>query len=291
MNSTSSLLLLPGAADPEATIDLDKATETVASSSTSAVRRLASLNVALCECAEKLPSMARGSVSSAGTSDNDRHKTVVLAVDELFRLTADFVELVKTFTFMEYETSDTLSTADQREPTWALSPMTCSPQRPHAFLPLTKTGTRPTQRSLSHMDEATAFMVVSCHCRLVDIYTSIFKMVQACVEHSFVPQLGPNWAVILPRLQVGSFDSPPVTVDANAHLSPITTSMYMVMITMLSSQLWEQLGSTIRAGIDVATGSESMSRCTLVSTMWNTVMVRTDQLVQTINVTQSLLQR
>lgn len=256
---------------------------------TSSVRKLASLNVALYECAAKLPSMAAAGVTSAGIAGNGvrgSRKARRLAIDELFRLTTEFIDILQCLSLVEGEASATLSSMDPKQPGGqsAVSLVTYEQNLSHPRQPVTRTGMGPPSRSFSHVDEATMFMVVSCHCRLTEIYVSIFQMMQTCIEHSLAPWMGKDWVIILPQLQVGSLASPPLHVDVNTPLSSATSSMYMLLITMLSSQLWEQLADVMRAG------TASMSRCAL-DAMWDPVTDRTDYLSQTIDATKNLLQR
>ncbi|KAK3178682.1 hypothetical protein OEA41_000819 [Lepraria neglecta] len=295
MKHTSSLPS-PGISDSYIRTEDHATSDRLAASPASAVRKLASLNVALYECAAQLPSTAKVGVSSAGIAGNSvrgSRKATLFAVDELFRLTTEFIDVMKCLSIVECETSATLSSMDPKQPgarsTESLVPY--SQRLSHAGQPVTRTVMGPPSGSFSHMDEATMFMVVSYHCCLTEIYVSIFQMMQGCIEYSLAPQIDKDWAIILPQLQIGSIASPPVHVDINTPLSSATASMYMLMLTMLSSQLWEQLADVMRAGGDVPTGSASASRCALADTMWDTVTGRTDRLSQTIDATKHLLQR
>jgi len=295
MSHTSSLLS-PGISDSYMRIEDHDTNDSLGTSSTSAVRRLASLNVALYECAANLPLVAEQGVSSAGIASNrvrGSRKATLFALDVLFRLTTEFIDVMECLSLADCETGVTLPSIDPRQPgaQSALSPVANSQQSSHSGQPVTMTGLKPPSRSFSHLDEGTTFMVVSCHCRLTEIYVSIFQMIQACINFSLVPQLDKDWAIILPHLQIGSLTSPPVHVDVNTPLSPATSSIYMLMVTMLSSQLWEKLAIMMRGRRDVLTGSASASQCALADTMWDTVTDRTERLSQTIDSTKHLLQR
>jgi hypothetical protein len=294
--SHASSLLSPDISDSYIRIEDHNTNDRLGTSPTSAARKLASLNVALYECATKLPSMAEAGVSSAGIAGNGVRgspKATLFTMDELFRLTTEFIDVMRCLSLVECETSATLSSMDPKQPgaQSALSLVAYSQQFSHAGQPVTRTNMGPPSRSFSHVDEATMFMVVSYHCRLTEIYVSIFQMMQGCIEYSLVPQMGKDWAIILPQLQVGSLAFPPVHVDVNTPLSSATASMYMLMITMLSSQLWEQLADVMRAGGDVLTDSALASRCALADTMWDTVTDRTNRLSQTIDAAKHLLQQ
>jgi hypothetical protein len=257
--------------------------DSLATSPLSPIRRLASLSVSLSECVEKLPSMAGNGMCGS-------RKTRILAVDELFRLTTEFIDVMRCISVVECETSPTLSTIDPKQLSAQLPLAIHSKQLSHSEHQFTTNGLGRSPGPFSHVDEATVSMVFACHSRLMEIYTSIFHMMQACIEHSLAPQLGQDWAVVLPRLEVGSLSSPPVRVDANTPLKSATaTSMYMLIITMLSSQLWEKLKDLMRAGSGASTASTSELRSTLKETMWSTMIERTDRLLQTMEATNHLL--
>jgi hypothetical protein len=110
-------------------------------------------------------------------------------------------------------------------------------------------------------------------------------MMQACIEYSFTPKLDKDWAIVLPQLKIGTLASPLVHVDVNTPVSLSKASMYMLIVTMFSSQLWEQLTDVI------GTCSASTSPSALVDTMWATVTDRTYHLSQTIDATKHLLQK
>ncbi|CAJ2514242.1 Uu.00g023610.m01.CDS01 [Anthostomella pinea] len=246
-----------------------------------AVARLANLNVALYECEAKLPSTDK-SRGNTGTRDvRSPRKTVILAIDDIFRLTSEFTALVQSLFLVGYERINPPSTPTPEKPPtlWELSPSMRSHQRSEADLLLAEADIRPAEGPCSRTDEASFLMVMSCHCRLVEIYMSIFQMMRACIEHSRVPQPGRDWAVILPQLKMGSFASPQLQVDIDSQIPAVTSSVYMSMITMLSSQLWEQLGGALRTG----------SYNAVSDAMWDTVTDRTDHILQTINVTRGLL--
>lgn len=294
--SHASSLPSPGISDSYIRIDDYDTNDGLGTSPTSAIRRLASLAVALYKCATKLPPRAKAGVGSASIASNgmrNSRKPAILAIDELFRLTTDFIDVMKYLSLVECDTSATLPSTNLKQPgTQSALPIAYSQQLSHAGQPVARTGMGPQSSSFSHVDEATMFMVVSCHCRLTEIYVSIFQMMQACIEHSLVPQMGKDWAIILPQLQIGSVTSPPVQVDVNTPLlSATTSSMYMLMITMLSSQLWEQLANVIRVGGDIPTSSAPVSQSALADMMWEAVTDRTNRLSQTIDATKHLLRR
>lgn len=234
-------------------------------SSTCPIRNLANLNVSLYDCAANLPSH---SMPETGGS-----KGKLFAIDELLRLTSDFIDAIK---HLSHKSSsiEVLSTAHSQH----LSP--------------TDTGviaTATPNRTFSHIDEGTLLLLMSCYSRLTEIYVAIFHMMQACIEHSAAPQREKDWAIILPRLQVASHVTPPLQVDGNMSLSKATSSMYMVMITMLSSELCDQVADMMQAGDgDIRAGFteiQSPSRCLFETTVTD----RTDRLRSTIDATKQLL--
>ncbi|TVY45566.1 hypothetical protein LOCC1_G004019 [Lachnellula occidentalis] len=245
-------------------------------------RRLGDLSVSLSECAEKLPSTAPSRFSGS-------RKLRILAVDELFCLTNEFIDTLGSISLSGWETSSTFSSIHPTQ----LSAQFASSNNEHLFDQehhFSKDNLRPPSGVFSNVDEATVSMVFACHSWLTEIYTSIFQMMQACIEHSLPPQLGRDWAVILPKLEVGSLSSQPVKVDADTPLKSATTiSMYMLVITILSAQLWEKLMGILIAGNDVSIDSATNSRIILTDTMWNTMADRTGSLIRTMDITKQYL--
>ncbi|KAL5363613.1 hypothetical protein BJX96DRAFT_178226 [Aspergillus floccosus] len=136
-------------------------------------------------------------------------------------------------------------------------------------------------------DEATTLMIGSCHSRLTETYGIIFSLIQRCIQHS-LPPARPDWAIVLPQVQLGSLTSDAMRVDAETQLSSGKTTMYMLIITVFSSQLWTQL-------IDVVRGQHPMPGVvsgvtSLVHTVWTEMVDRMDDLLHTIERTQGLLQ-
>ena len=265
-------------------------------SSTSAGLELVRLNVALCECSARLPSLAKSGMGPTDVADDGSYesgKAKLLVIDEVFRLTTDFMSVIRCPLFAECEAHATWSSMDPKHigTESAASQVADREQFSRAGQSATETGIGSLCKYFSHSDEATLFTVVACHCRLTEIYISIFQMMQACLQFKLVPQPDENWAVVLPQLQIGSLASPPVHVDINTALSPASASMYMLIITTLSSQLWEQLADTMRTARGASMGLVSVSECALANTMWNTVADRTDQVRQTIDTTKHLLQQ
>ena len=221
----------------------------------SIVQRLASLDVEIYECGLMLPIHVK---TGSGPVGIGTRKAKLFALDVLFRLTADFVNIAN------YETRDN--------------------DRPTIYHKTVDVRSR-----LDQIDEATTFAIMSCHSRLTEIYASLFYMMHACIEHSLAPRRDKDWAVLLPQLQVGSeVGALPVLVNIDHPASPSTSSMYMWLITMLSSQLWEQLADTLRFANSGGSRSEGS---VLTDTVWNTIAERSDSMLETIERTKQTLQR
>lgn len=247
----------------------------------SITQKIANLNVALYECAAKLPSMNEAGVVSpsiASKEVNSSQKTTLFAIDKLFNLTAEFTKIMECFSFQVRSTSIGTSSIDlvDLDKTYSVLSPTDS---------IIEKIIDPPSNPPSNVDEATILLLASTHTRLTSIYNSIFHMMHACIEFKVIPQLGPNWAIVLPQLQVGSHASPPVHIAIDKPISLETSSMYMVMMTMLSSQLWEQLADVLgRVGV-----VESIS---LVADMvWAAVMEKTRKVLGSIDTVKELLRR
>lgn len=251
----------------------------------STVAKIARLEVELYECGLKLPSSVEtGSIKIA------TRKAKLFALDELFHLTTDFLDILNSLSHEQSEDILTSSLMNPMQPRARSNfPQVTNSQPPSPPTQRAGMKTRETSGSISYVDQATRFMIISCHCRLTEIYTSLFQMMQACIEHSLAPRKGNDWAIILPELQVGSIASPPVHVDINTPVSPSTSSMYMLIITMLSSQLWERLADAMGVGDCITLGTDS--RSLLTDAVWNAVMDKNSHMSQTIENTRLLLQR
>jgi hypothetical protein len=289
ITSHPSGLPFSGISDPYLGIEGYDVNGLLENPSTSAVQQLAILNVALFDCAKKLPSVEQAD----GNEAHRTRKATLFAIDELFRLTTNVTDILKSFSVQDCETSTPSSSTD---PEWPadqsqMSLVSCSQQASDAGQPVTRGPSRPPHQPFSDVDEGTMLMVVSCHCRLAEIYLSLFQMMQACIEYSLAPRLGNDWVVILPQLQVGSLAAPSVKVDINTPLSSAKSSMYMVMITMFSSQLWEQLADVMKAGGGAQTDSAACSMSTLMGTVWDSMTNKTEGLSRTIDATKHMLQR
>ncbi|KUJ06447.1 uncharacterized protein LY89DRAFT_743775 [Mollisia scopiformis] len=250
----------------------------------SMVQLLANLDVALYECSLRLPSPLKPGINSVGVGMG---KSKMFALEELFRLTTDFLAVLTSLAHEGDElnvstssTTQTESNADSMLPFFAYS------QR---FSKITNSaGMEESTRHLSSLDEPMIFMLMSCHSRLTEIYASLFQMMRACIEHSITPRRDKDWAVILPQLQVGSIASPPVQVDIDNPVTPATSSMYMLMITMLSSQVWHQLANKMRVSDGIFATLRSGS--VLTEAVWYKIMDKNDRMLQTIDETRHLLQ-
>ena len=246
--------------------------------------KLARLNASLFECAAKLPNMTKTVEDVTSRVVRTSRAQTLFVIDELFNLTTEFIGAMKCLLLVDCEKAAAMSPTNSAQPsTQSMShlaaPMPSSESVVSSHVP----------RSSSQIDEATTFTLMACHCKLTEIYASLFKMMEACINYSLSPNLREDWAIILPKLEVGSITSPPVHVDANRPLSPPSASaMYMVLVTMISSQLWEQLRDVVTARSDV--DASQFSRA-VGNAMWNSLRYRTDRMSQNIDATKHLLQR
>ena len=288
--------------DDPAKIDSD---DHLVTSLASAVRKLADLNIAFYDCAAKLPpvtDMYGNAIGNELYGGRSRTKTL-FAIDELFSLTSKFVDVVQSISREACDDSTTLPIQNPQTPSIELlSPAIYDPQLAHCGQNFTVASPR---RSFSHIDEGTMLMIMSCHCRLTDIYLSLLQMIQACADHSMALRREQDWAILLPQLQVGSYASPPILVDAKTSIPSVTASMYMVMITMLSSQICENLANEMRmedndssqAGRNVHLQGEKVGKNAIrpispfYSLFTTTIADRTDRLRRTMDTTKQLLQR
>ncbi|KAH8654419.1 hypothetical protein BGZ60DRAFT_532792 [Tricladium varicosporioides] len=274
--------------DPNLGVESHEVSDKSESASTYLVRKLADLNVALFDCAANFPVNVG---DSTGTMEDDiriSRNSAILVFDELFRLTADFVEVIRSISGRgsEISTDPIFRHLEQDVANIERMNMVNIPQTSRMLSMNTNT----LQDSpVSGGNEGTLLMVVSCHSHLIEMYSTVFEMIQSCIEHSLVPRMGENWVVVLPRLQVGSLATPPIQVDVRNQLPATKSSMYILMILMLSSQLWEQLANLISAGRDVAPVSTSKPHRTFQDTMWDVLTDRTNSLFQAINATRNML--
>ena len=265
-----------------------------------AVKNLGKLSVELYEYAAKLPSMPKNGPGTEGVDSpwtafggTSPQQKRLLVLDEIFSLTKRFINVVGTLSQQGQDVLALFKDTTASSTREALSSPFPEQQIVRTDPRLEESGTK---GPLSHLDEATTLMVMSCHCRLTDIYLSIFHMMQVCMEHSFPPQVEDDWTVVLPKLQVGSHAAPSMQVDAKSSLSRSTSSMYMLMITMLSSQLCEKIAGVmgVKGERDFRLGSSQRREVPEVSEfdlLKARVKERTGRLERTISATQGLLQR
>lgn len=249
--------------------------------------RLVDLSHELYECASKLPSVN-------GTNSQDDSKsartTTLFALDECFRLTRDFIHIMRCISSTQLEQTASLSSLD-REPFVAQSTFSCShPRLSNLSTTNISLGRDNQSTRVSVIDESTIFMLVSCHCRLAETYEWVFRMMQACVAHSLVPIRDRNWAIVLPKWQFGSFSSPEVLVGLNTPpLVQTTISMYMLMVATLSSDLWAQISSLLTIAYYNPDTVNGVSDFRLTDTVWQAVIARTHSLCRTIDAMQNQL--
>ena len=268
-------------------------------SSSSAVRDLANLNIALHDCATKLPSMPEVGVFPPHISLREKQsarKVALFAIDELFGLTSEFIATMKRLSFADPETDSAIDIdkADNHR-TESGTPLLTFSQPLARSQPSARLSTNDQPLPFSQLDESTTLLIISCHSRLIETYVSLFRMMHACLEFNVVPQLEEGAVIILPRLQVGSFAAPSIEVRTGTMPSPGTTSMYMLIITILSTKLCEQLAEAMQMGPEKDRRGEERGNGAAASDsrrgMWNTMNVGTDRLSREIDVTQRLLQQ
>lgn len=216
-----------------------------------ASRRLAALSVALYESVMPFPMLEkiRLAAEKATTVESKTRKTVKLIFDQLFEHTKDFNQVIQSL-------SSSLGQDDQ---------------------------------TILNPDEALVSLIFSCHCQLAEAYTSLLNMIRACLEHSIAPPTNTNWAVILPKLQVGSVALPSLQVDnKNPVSSKATSHMYMTSITTVTALLWTQMMSAIKAV--TASQEDTLNRYgSTAAVMWDAMSRRTNEVVRRIEVVSSLL--
>ncbi|OJI98827.1 hypothetical protein ASPVEDRAFT_38326 [Aspergillus versicolor CBS 583.65] len=205
--------------------------------STSTTHELAGLSIALAELTANLPTMpeAASSNSSNCTSTSARSEMPFI-LDDLFRLTTQFTDLIQT--------------------RLGLSP-----------------------------DEATILMLGSCHSRLTDIYTTVFSLVQRCINHSpSLPRLRQNWAIVLPKVEMGSLNAPALRVDEETPASGAKAFMYMWMLCVFSAELWTQLSRALGGQDQVVDGISPLGRM-----VWTDMADRAGSVLQSIESTRALV--
>ncbi|KAI1349619.1 hypothetical protein F5Y01DRAFT_288725 [Xylaria sp. FL0043] len=232
---------------------------------TSTAQQLTSLNMALYECASKLPSIkasrAGGPDVSRTTNSATTRGAALLVLDEVFHVTTTFINIMNAVDPMFTHTHDEITPALEI----------------------------PSPSSL-HLDEASVLLFLSCHCRLTDIYEAIFQAIQRCIRgssHTAAPH-STAAGIILPQLQVGGFggvSSPALRVDFKGpRLPSAIVSMYMVLITTLSSRLWAQIKDRMRrtGGRDCSRSGAAMVHPDIAEPTWDRAMERTDNLSRII---------
>ncbi|KAH8900402.1 hypothetical protein GQ53DRAFT_740526 [Thozetella sp. PMI_491] len=267
-------------------------------SSASLVRRLAALSVRIYECTTSFLVEDQTNVNAAGVPHHgagEPQKPIYIDFDELFRLTTEFIDILKSLSAAKLdETSNFFSEASEHTASHTLQSLVSYDEQ--AIQPLASMSYTPQTRPFSQIDEATMLMIASCNSRLVDAYMSIFNRVQACIEHSRVPQFAGSWVVVLPKLQVGPVALPPVQVGDKMPISSRAQSfMYIIMVTTLASQLWEQLADVMKDGGAGPTRSSSAAMSSpgspSLKAIRDIIMSKTDGLMQNMELIKALVGR
>ncbi|KAL4800826.1 hypothetical protein BDV19DRAFT_352212 [Aspergillus venezuelensis] len=141
---------------------------------------------------------------------------------------------------------------------------------------------------LAAQDESTTCMIAACHFRLGAIYQVVFSLIQRCIKHSLPPpRPKPDWAVILPNIQLGVMSSPPLRVSANsgASISKHKALMYMSLVTVFSAEMLGRLSLVVKERQRrVAQNVE-----TTIGTLWTDMVRKADLLTQSVKSTQDML--
>ncbi|GAW20182.1 hypothetical protein ANO14919_096790 [Xylariales sp. No.14919] len=287
---------------------------------TSTTGRLTGLNLALYECARKLPSIKASreepvsSINTPHTMDTSTREAALLALDDVFTVTNEFINVMQALcpTTGYHEIPITTASAS----TAGTSRLSASgantallhqaaphglayPQSPpeSSHQPATTIEgphepaiSSPVIQPFPRLDEATALLFLSCHCRLAEIYESLFQAIRRCIEGPHRTASHPPAGIILPQLQVGGFGGvsrPALRVDfGGPRLPPATVSMYLVLTITLSSQLWTQVREAMLGGVR---SRAPEARLAIAGPTWDTAMERTDNLSRTIEAVQTLL--
>ncbi|KAI0442155.1 hypothetical protein F4803DRAFT_386793 [Xylaria telfairii] len=267
---------------------------------TSTIGRLTSLSMALYECASKLPSIKTcQGVPSA--MESSRRGRALLALDEVFRATNEFINVMKNPYPPPETATPTLASysSPQMEPT-LYTPHVLSHQgfitEPTVQPAVIESSHEPVvsapMQPFQHLDEASVLLFLSCHCQLVEIYKCVFQAMRRCLEGTSAAPHS-TAGIILPQLQVGGcggISSPAVRVDFNGPLlPPATVSMYMSLITTLSSQLWAQVADALRKGGGCDASSNPTPYLGVAGPTWGVAMERTDNIEQTIELVKRML--
>ncbi|KAL4954368.1 hypothetical protein BDW69DRAFT_183588 [Aspergillus filifer] len=135
-------------------------------------------------------------------------------------------------------------------------------------------------------DEPTTFMIAACHSRLGGIYQSVLYLIRRCIKQSLPPpRPRPEWAVVLPNLQLGVMSSPPlrVSADGGASISKPKAFMYMSLVTVFSADLLDRLSSVVKER-QQRVGQDSE---TTINTLGTDMVRRADVLTQTVESAQN----
>ncbi|TPX12343.1 uncharacterized protein E0L32_006990 [Thyridium curvatum] len=258
-----------------------------------AIRRLASLHVDTLDCLGSFPVIdisEDGTITPAELGTCASKVSTQFSFDELFRLTTEFVEILEALHAIPAQRMHGPMGMFSYEMDFAKSSALSQPLPDHGAAAAQK-GMNTSMRPWSHVDEATVLLLASCHSRLLQLYSGVIQRMQMCIEHSLRPGSGSDWKVILPKVQVGSLSLPPLQVDqASPAPSKATSSMYMVMITTLSTQLWERVGLLLRTGDGCASGIMDWSEANASELAWCRMKDGTNNLKLEITRVQHLLQ-
>ncbi|KAL4966131.1 Zn(II)2Cys6 transcription factor domain-containing protein [Aspergillus stella-maris] len=139
---------------------------------------------------------------------------------------------------------------------------------------------------LPAQDESTTYMIAACHIRLGAIYQVLFSLIQRCIKHSLPPpRPRPDWAVVLPNIQLGVMSSSPLRVSAGdgTPISKQKAFMYMSLVTAFSADLLGRLSSVVKERQQRAVQNSE------ISMLWTDMVRKADLLTQIVKNTQDML--
>ncbi|PGH32794.1 hypothetical protein GX50_04395 [[Emmonsia] crescens] len=206
------------------------------------VRKLADLNVKLCEHAAKLPP-----VSTKFCDIQISLANRVFEIDETFCLIQSLIDVINAIY------SHILSSGKQQP-----EETSSYPSFPPSSTLLFSQNNQKDQPSIHHMnktapstpkshvpDRATFLLILSCYDRVMDIYQCLFTHIECCIQHFATPMKSEAQATQLPELIIGSYKPPMESAVA----------MKMFLFHTMARQLFMQLQTVLGAHEPQTTGA------------------------------------
>ena len=292
----------PSASDEEDVIGVDATLDTTAS----CVQRLAQLSARLYEHAETAPSQSIfndertiGNVKSNknGIACNE------YSVDETYHLTQSLIDLypilIRTAIRNNLRRPPYLPINQQRV---SSSPtLQISGDMYESGNAMTKEDQRRAQSALPHcpaLDDASIFLILSCHHRILDIWERIFALMQTCIEHSVMPESHNGQPMTVGTLKIGSF------VPSTAAAVPMHISLISGFANQLLNCVCELVGEVVEVpwtqdyeneGVELSNEARQRHRQRQEAGLSPThlackaVMVRASRMVNQVDRLQSLI--